>query len=193
MTDMSAASAEAAAIASARMPGSNRRKMVMGINVGPYAGFKVPGIDRTAIFSQPHLMLKNPNPTSQYCWRKPDDQYTSSMVERHIMRPVTGDEVDRTSRFANIELRRILTQDGPKKVVRTPGGLGLFEIINPAQMNNEDQGDVSGEHWEKAYLAELAGSEDRFAEDMEQVTHTALQGRVTGELTSKDTAREQVV
>ena len=89
--DQSAAAAEAAAIATQRAPGTRRRKMVMGIDVGPYAGYRVPGLDRTAIFSQPYLMIKGANPNDpgigmKYMWRKPDDPFTVSMVARGVLR-----------------------------------------------------------------------------------------------------------
>jgi hypothetical protein len=190
--EVAAAQATAATIA-ANKTGQKRRKMVMGINVGPYAGFRVPGIDRTAIFSQPSQMLKNPNPNSSYCWRKPDDAYTISMVNRGVLAPVKSSEVDMNSRFANIEIRKVLTKDGPQSVVRTPGGLGLYEIRNQEQMNNADLGDLPGEQWERAYLSELAGSEDKFAEDLETVNHESLGARVSGSMTTKETARETII
>lgn len=192
-------SAERAAIEA--MQQGRGRKRVLGIDVSTYAGYRVPGIDTTLIFSDPPCMLKDATKWRtliaagkvDFFWRKPDDPYTKSMTLRGVLRPVLTDELDKDSPYANVDRVRIITKEGPRTVVRTPAGLGLFVCEKLDALTNVDQGLLSGKHWEDAYKAALADNEDQFASEAEQISQTALTGRVSGEITTSDTQREPIL
>lgn len=162
-----------------------------------YAGFKTPGMDTTRIFSDPCSILKDSETRrasgDQYLWRKPDDPYTKSMCLRGVLRPIMAEEVDSQSPYANIDLVKIITSKGPRQVVRTPGGMGLFVCKAGMELSNQDQGLLPGEQWEAAYEEELAEQKEQFAGDMETLSQSSLMGRVTGEITQKETQREAIL
>ena len=191
--------AEQAALASYRegQLRGGRRQRVMGIDVTAYAGFKIPGIDSTTMFSDPICMLKDADERRKsgkmYLWKDPADPYTKSMCLRGVLRPVTTDELDPASPFANIDRVKVLTKLGPREVVRTPKGLGLFEAPSQAAMADLDKGLLPGKQWEGKYLSELAEQGDRFEADAEQLSASSREGRLTDvSFGSKDTAREAI-
>ena len=187
--------AEQAAVA--QMQAGRQRNRVLGIDVGTYAGYRMPGLDNTVMFSQPWKMLKDGERKKasgqEWLWRRPDDAITKAMVLRQVIRPVTADEIDRSSPYANVDEVKLITRDGPRQVVRTPGGLGLFEIKNQKELSNSELGQLPGEHWEKSYLSELSEQGDRFSADAEAISSSSLSGRITSaSLTAKETQREPV-
>jgi hypothetical protein len=204
--------AEQAAIAQyVQSQRGGRAKYVMGINVTPYAGARTPGIDATKMYGDPCCILRDADRRrasgKTYLWRKPDDTVTQSMVARGVLKAVLGEDVDKDSPYANVELKRIITSQGPRQVVRTPAGLGLFECPSSEALKEVDKGlvpdsaqarvDGNGRPivrpWEASYLSELSEKQDAFSGDLESLSASSLQGRVSGTLDVKDTAREMVV
>lgn len=170
-----------------------KRVRVMGIDVTPYIGARTPGFDSTRMLSNPEDILKDPKQGATYLWRDPSDTYTKSMVNRQIMRPVTMDRVDTSSPWANVNAVKILTTRGAREVVRTPGGLGLFEVPTMDAMKEADKALLPGKHWEESYLSDLAEQEDRFEADVEQLSAGSQGGRAAGSLVTKDTQSEMIV
>jgi hypothetical protein len=187
-----------------------RAKFVMGINVTPYAGARTPGIDATKMLGDPFCILKDGEKRraegKSYFWKKPDDVYTKAMVARGVLRAVIGDEVDPQSPYANVEMVKLITSQGPRQVVRTPGGLGLFECPSSEALSDLDRAlvpDSAGARvdkngnpvvkpWEANYLSELASEEDKWESGMETLSRTSMQGRVQGKFDAKDTQREMI-
>lgn len=174
---------------------SKRKRRVLGIDVSEYVGYKTPGIDVTKMFSDPCCMLKDADARrasgDMYLWKKPDDAYTKSMVARGVLKPVLADDIDPTSPYANVDIVKLITSQGPRQVVRTPAGLGLFRC-RMADMSELDKGLLPGKQWEGKYLADLAEQDDQFSADLDNLSHSSLQGRVKGDLTSKDTQAEVI-
>ncbi len=178
-----------------RQYGAPRR--VLGIDVRPYVGFKMPGLAQATMFSDPYKLLKNGDKMraagKQLCWRDPADPVTKSMCLRGVLRPISTKELDPASPYATVDRVKILTSEGPLEVVRTPKGLGLFEAPSSAEMQEYDQGLLPGDHWDKAYLSGLADTADQFSSDLETLSQGSLQGRVSGSLTERDQAREMIL
>jgi hypothetical protein len=189
--------AEAAAVRSYAESRRGGPRYVLGIDVSKYVGYKTPGIDITKLFSDPCCILKDAETRRKsgkmYLWKKPDDAYTKSMVARQVLRPVLADEIDPASPYANVDLVRIITREGPRQVVRTPAGLGLFETADTETLNELDRGLLPGKQWEGKYLSDLADHGDQFGADMESLSNASMGGRVHGELTSKDTQAEPIL
>jgi hypothetical protein len=183
------------------------QKRVLGIDVMPYAGFRMPGLTNASLFCDPYLMLKDGKKMRaegrKLILRDPKDATTASMCRRGLLRPVTTKEVDPRSPFANVDFVRILTEEGAKEVVRTPKGLGLFEAPSDAELMKDeheyDRGLLPGEHWTHWYLSSLADEADKLATGFESLSQSSLQGRVVGGLPSgkameeRDSAMEIVV
>jgi len=114
-----------------------RRKVVLGQDVAPWAGFRNATFDPTAIFSDPTCFLKEGESKNKddFLWRKPDDSYTKSMVSRGIIRPVFTDEVDKNSRYASVDSARQITKNGPRHVVRSPAASGCSSFATEPRCN----------------------------------------------------------
>ena len=195
MSLQDAISAESAAIAAHQA--QKKGKRVFGQDVGRYAGFKTPGMDTAKIFYDPISMLTDPEKRrasgDQYIWRNPDDVYTKNMVLRGTLRPVYCSEIDIESPYANVHRAKIITKQGPREVIRTPKGLGLFVAPPGLELSNVDQGNLPGEQWEHKYMSDLSDQETTFGNELEQISSSSLQGRVQGEIQVKDTQREMII
>jgi hypothetical protein len=191
----SAIAAETAAIQAYQRTRSGRN--VLGIDRSMYAGYKTPGMDVTRMFSDPPCILKDADARrasgDQYLWRKPDDTYTKALCLRGILTAITSDEVDPASPFANIDRAKIITKTGAREVVRSPAGLGLFKAPPGIDLSAVDAGLLPGRQWEAKYLDDVTENEEQFQSDMEMVSRTSLTGRVSGEITTKETQREPIL
>ena len=159
-----------------------RVRSVLGVDPARYAKYKTPGIDQTRMISDPVCMLKDPERRyasgEQYIWRNPDDPITKAMCLRKVLTPVLTDEIDPNSPYANVYRAKIITKEGPREVVRTPAGLGLFKAPPSAQLSNLDQGLLPGEQWEAKYLEEFQDRRSEFGSDLDGLSDSSSQGRV---------------
>src|SRR6202034_4435105 len=159
-----------------------RSKIVLGQNVAPYAGFRNATFDPTLIFGDPTCFLKPGDWVSKedFLWRKPDDPYTKSMVNRGVIRPVFTEEVDRDSKHAAPNSVRQVTKAAPRHVVRSPGGLGLFFICNRERLQQGDLEQLPGEYWDGVYKSDLADmpSANEFENELESLSNSSMTGRV---------------
>lgn len=177
-----------------------RRVTVLGMDVTPYIGYRVPGLTGIGAISNPEKMLKDPVAGAMYLWRKPDDAYTRWMCESQFAKAVPASRVDKSSPYGNVSFVKVITREGPMSVIRTPGGLGLFEIANPAALTEEQKAHLPGDHWEHQYLSDLAAQNDTFESDMENLSRRGS-GRVhpgdrnsrTRGITTEDTNVEPAV
>lgn len=162
-----------------------RRVTVLGMDVTPHIGYKVPGLTGVGAISNPEKMLKDPVPGAIYLWRKPDDGYTRWMVDSQFAKPVVAARVDKTSPYASISFVKVITREGPMSVIRTPGGLGLFEIANPQALTDQQKAHLPGEHWEHQYLSDLAGQVEEFEGDMDALSRRGSGRVVPGDRNSR--------
>ena len=189
-----AIAAEAAALRAQRAARMGRG--VPGIDMRRYAKFKRPGLHTARMFYDPCCMLKDADARrasgEQYIWRKPDDAYTKSMCLRGTLRPVLTEELDPQSPYANVDRVKIITKNGPREVVRTPGGLGLFVSPPADKLSPADMELLPGEHWEAQYVNDRADSADEFSSDLENLSKSSVMGRVKGGVELSDTQREAI-
>ena len=170
--------AEQAAIAAYQNRGRGRTN-ALGIRVPErYNAYRTPGLDATKMLSDPKSMLRSPKDGATYIWRKPDDTYTKAMVGRGTLRPVTIEEIDPTCPHANVDNVRLITSRGPIQVVRTPGGLGLYEAPSSMAMSEADRALLPGEHWDAKYLEDLSELPQKFEQEVEKFTPGSETGRL---------------
>lgn len=198
------AQAEADAVNAVRQQQANRRSgrrvYVLGIDATPYVGMRRPGIDSSKIFDIRSILKVTGtdrngqevrgNPNSMYLWKDPNDGYTINMCNRGIMRPVKKEDVDMDSPYANVEMKKILTSKGPRQVVRTPAGLGAFEVMDVQALSEADKANLPGDHWEHAYLGELAQQGGVWQNDIEQLNQNSLGMRLNASFSETDRMSE---
>lgn len=196
-----AEAAAAAAIAAQQVArGTASALGVSSAAVRRYAKYRSPGVVASVIFYDPCSMLKDADARrasgDQYIWRKPDDPVTKNMVLRGVLKPVMVSEIDPHSPYANVDRARIITKEGPREVVRSPKGLGLFVAKAGEHLSPVDQAQLPGEQWEAQYFNDVNESKNQFSADLEQLSSSSLEGRINMEqsgLSEKDVQREQVV
>lgn len=135
-----------------------------------YFGMKYPGFDTTLMLGSPEKMLKNPMPGAKYVWKTRSGDLGKSLaglIRQEVLRPVGVDEADPKHPFALFQ--RLVLAGRP--VIAWESHI-LCEMP-------PDEADRRINCWEDYAISQVVGARDRWARDVEEVSH----GQMVGELT----------